>query len=193
MLAEVRMAGEPRPSVEFLDELPPEPTSVPSAQRRLTLVLCALVAVVVLAVVVDVASRGTHHARPSRTVAGPSATPSTGPGVRAVADTPSAGVTQAFTADVPGSMPVFESTSTQRLAGGTVVVSRRTVQAVSGNVEITVSIVRSPGQSAAPRAHVTRLAHAGYVFDFRFSGFYPPSAAELRRLSADSRLTSARS
>lgn len=192
------------PGVEFLDE----PSDAHAGARvvaeagaptRQRLAIAASLGVLAAAVVIDVAA---HHAphRPAhpREVAvpvlpRPSLTEPCAPGqCGAVRSAPTAGVAQAFAATIPGSMTVSEHTATQRAVGGRLVVERRVIQAVSGNVEITLTIARSTDSPGAPGRHVTRLENHGYVFDFSFTGFYPPTRRQLRELSVDARLVSAR-
>ena len=66
---------------------------------------------------------------------------------------------------------------------------RRTISAVTGNVEMKVTIARRG--TAATRAGAGReIAAHGYDFTFSFVGFYPPSRAMLHALVADPRLVS---
>lgn len=190
------------PGVEFLDE----PSDAHADARvadtgprtRQRLAIGASLGVLAAAVVIDVAAHHEPHrpAQPSAVavsaVPRPSLTAPCAPGqCGAVRSAPTAGVAQAFAATIPGSMAVSEHTATQRAAGGRLVVERRVIQAVSGNVEITLTIARSTSHPAAPGRHVTRLANHGYVFDFSFTGFYPPTRSQLRELSVDARLVSA--
>jgi len=53
---------------------------------------------------------------------------------------------------------------------------------------VTVTPARATTRHRRPSIH--RIAHAGYVIDFRFVGYYPPPSAQLRALADDARLVS---
>lgn len=102
---------------------------------------------------------------------------------------PSQAVVSAFTQDVPGSIVISEHTVSERV-GGDLTVRRRLVHAVSGNVDMVVSIMRADLAAHHRRRPDDQLVRHGYVIDFGFVGYYPPSRAQLRALADDTRLVS---
>ena len=93
----------------------------------------------------------------------------------------------AFAAHIPGSIVIDEhSTATLAATSGEAIITARTLKAIYGNVEIRVTISRVAGREASRQT--VRLTHAGYVLDFDFIGYYPPTASQLRALADDPRL-----
>jgi hypothetical protein len=104
---------------------------------------------------------------------GSACTPQPSPAIRAV-----------FAEHLPGSVVVDEHT----LSRDGLLLSSRTLHAVYGNVIITVTI--GPASPAALQSRGVHVERDGYLVDFRFVGYYPPTAGELRALANDPRLTS---
>lgn len=107
--------------------------------------------------------------------------------------TPTRAIRSVFARHLPGSIVVSEHTVSGRANGSDTVVQHRVVRAVSGNVEIKVTIAHSADGTMPLSRLPSRIAHDGYVIGFRFAGFYPPSHGQLRELADDRRLISASS
>lgn len=165
--------------VEFVDAaVPPGPSP---ARTSLGVVLAlAIVAVLVLAATFG---RAHHHAVPAPLPA-PVAT-------FALPDqmTPSTTLIAAFAQYLPGAAITSERTVLQLdHARGTASFALRDVRVALGAVGQLALRILPTRSAAAVRPPTLRLLHAGYTFDFTFTGIPPLSPQQLRGLVADDRL-----
>lgn len=170
-----------RDGVEFVDDaVPPVP---PSARTSLRVVLVlAIVAVLALATTLG---RAHHRARP---LPQPAAV-----ATFALPDpiTPSATLVAAFARYLPGAAVISERTSLQldHALGTARFASREVRLALGGIGQVVLRIVpATSGAAAALQPPTLRLFHAGYAFDFTFTGIAPLSPQQLGGLVADARL-----
>ena len=102
---------------------------------------------------------------------------------------PSPAIVALFAEHLPGSVVVDEHSVSS--AHGTVHVLRlRALRAVYGNVVITMTI--GPAATTAPQPQGVHIVHDGYLIDFSFAGYYPPTQPQLQALADDPRLISLR-
>jgi hypothetical protein len=183
------------PTVEFTGEDPEPSAAAESVVRARPARDRALIAGGVLIAVLALAAVGHDHSAP-KVAHKPQATlhrqwlvPQTTPAPaavlagQAVTDSPSAAITKAFDADIPGSVVLYERTS---LTDRGRELESRTIRAVTGNVVLDIVIGRGSGPLPS---HATQVRLGGYAVTIRSTGFYAPSRKQLRRLATDRRLT----
>ena len=172
-------------AVEFLTDGDEVPFSTGPRHRpalRLTVVVAG--AVVLLAL-----GAGVLSVRQDRIAAGrPSAAPYHPPVCSGCGAGPSALIQTLFSEDLPGAVVIDEDTisDVSRLVP---VLQSRTLKVVYGNVVITVRV--QPAATAVP-AHDVGILNAGYLIEFAWSGYYPPTVSQVQALATDPRLVSLR-
>jgi len=173
--------------IEFLPDPEPQPAADWPPPRVPRALLLAAAALLTAALIVTVRSGG-EPPRSGRPLVAPSPTVSSPVGCIGSACTsdPSPDIRAVFAEDLPGSVVMDENTVVAHR--GVHNLRSRTLRVVYGNVVMTVTISAEP--RTVPPPHATYIDHDGYLIDFTFVGYYPPTPGQIRALATDPRLVS---
>ncbi|MBE7187944.1 hypothetical protein [Jatrophihabitans endophyticus] len=186
-------ADDGRPAIEFLDG-PDDGVRHAPVKRRRHLVVAAIAVGGIALAFVTVTLRGSTDGPDVRPVRGPGRCDA---GRCAVPGLPTEAMSALIGRRLPGSVAVAEHTVLSPRHRS--VISSRSVEVVSGNVVIEIAVrplsdpVSNPvSDPVSDRSAPVDLVHGPYRVEYRFRGHYPPTRAQLVRLTRDPRLTSAR-
>ena len=183
------------PTVEFVDEDTESSAgeamtlAAGPAPRRVLMAAGFVAAIVAFAVVGQISDSPTAARKPHAPVRTSSSPPRPAPPqppqahVVEFAEWPSAAITEAFAADIPGAVVISEHTS---LTNRGRELRLRAIRAVSGNVVLDVVVGRPTNRRPS---HATRIMQGSYAVTIKSTGYYAPTRKQLRRLAEDRRLT----